>query len=464
MTEPRFIKKKFQNRRHLRSVYWSTNQATIGEEVILTALLKDIVDGDEIAFIVSCYNGLPARIGRTTEEVETVRVLAKARNGVATATWKVSLHPLCFSYAGIPTFFFHACWRSETSLDSPILTLGSILAVEWIDSALREPRPPDRFKTQAYFKDSEGLTIRVRTEGLIGFRVHFLVTFKTSFLLRTDWRPVWEKEGVPVFNGEATAVFRIEEALYDSLAFGSFRCDIALSYGANRIATETFRSGIARHYATRFGIWGLDPSAPFFANTVIRSIAQSVHALAVPDFPVRIAKLVANQISPEEKDFRIFGFDHGAVSLLLVCRELEKRNINVTLIIGIDPISRRDDELVPDNVAMGFCYYQRNGASTSKLRANVSTGIPYRRSNASMGGLTNEQLSRIEGFLVFHEALPNYVRAHRNLEAMLSCSVDGLQTCANATIAAIKATAESNSGPPKRLHLRHWRKRGSRSI
>ncbi len=407
-----------QVRDHVGAVSWSKNRAAIGESVSLSVLLKDVPEGSEVTFLICAYNGLPSQLDRTSHQTEKIKITAQTRQGAATVEWVVALNPDCRFYAGLPTYRFQAKWGKEISLFSPVLTVGDVQAVEWIDPHLNAPRASGDDTTQAYFKDNDSITVRVCSDGLDGFRVNFLVLSRNSLRLNSDWIPVVVYNNVIFEEGEATVAFRIPESSYEHFAFGCFRCEIQLVYGDLRFAPEAFRSGLARHYATRLGIWGIFSFGPYFPNNVIIEIAKAVNGLAVRNFDGRMAKIIAGQIPEHEEDFRVFGYCRGAISMMRLCRELDDRSVKVALAIGIDHLTKAKIEVIPTNVHAIVCFFQRNGGRTRPLRTRAKT-CEYRSADGANERVLNVNLSKIDGVAIFHEDVPEYILKYRDVVAWL---------------------------------------------
>lgn len=404
------------NPTHISSVGWSKTRADIGEEVTLTANLVSIKDGTQISFIISEYSGKPPRSGGG-EETQITTLSASAKGGNAEVKWKVIFQAENSSGRGLPEYRFRAKKGSEAGVVSKLLKLGSVTAVDWIEPATDGPLASGVESTQAYFKNVEKVKARATVAGLKGFKVKFTVLMKNPKGSVTQWEPVFEKENVSLQSGKAEMEFGLSKSELKSRAFASFRCEILLTYDASKATPSKYRSGYARHYTARLGIWGLGPSGPAYSNNVIIQVSDQICGIAIGRLNEAGLKRIAQQVAPDETDFKIFGYSRGGVSLATVCRELGKRQITVPLAIGIDPVSgSRSKVVIPDNIISAICYYQRNGAGTWVLPGAFGKGDAYSRKSGGESGITNILVVKDSNQeKVYHVGMPSYIVEEKNL-------------------------------------------------
>lgn len=405
---------------HISSVGWSKARADVGEEVTLTANLQSIKDGTQISFIISEYSGKPPR-GGGGDETQITTLNAFAKDGKAEVKWKVTFAPETSSSRGLPEYRLRAKKGSEAGVVSKLLTLGTVLALDWIDAATDGPLATGVESTQAYFRNMEKVKARVTVDGLKGFKVQFNVLMKNPKGTATQWEPVYEKDNVSLSGGKAEMEFGISKSELKSRAFASFRCEIVLKHDVSTATPSKYRSGFARHYTTRLGIWGLGPSGPAYSNNVIIQVADQVGGVAIGRLNGAGLKRIAQQVSPGEADFKIFGYSRGDVALATVCHELEKRQITVPLAVGIDPVSgSRSKVIIPDNISSAICFYQRNGAGIWVLPGALGKGDPYSRKSGGQNGITNILVEKnANQEKVYHVGMPDYVVAEKNLMGLL---------------------------------------------
>lgn len=391
---------------HVSAVAWSTLQANIGDKVALSASLTNIKDGTPIEFEISEYSGKPPEQHGGFEETEITSISKEAEGGQAEVKWEVTFSPETTRTRHLPEYRFRARKGSELGPVSKLLKLGDITEVTWVDPMTGDTRGGGANATQAYFKDTQKVKMRVTGFGLKGFTVNFIVSVKDPMARVSGWEPRGRMNNIKFVDGLAEADFQIEKQDLANFAFGTFRFEIELSYGGATIIPNKFQSGFARHYSSRLGIWGAGFTKPLFgltfANARLIDIATAVGGVAMGRGSSFAMQRVANQVSPEETDFKVFGYSRGGVALAELCKKLQDRTIGVAFAYGIDPVAITGSKIVlPGNVTSAKCVYQRQSVRPFR-------GDPFKRPHGSENGIDNHEITDAER-KIGHVDMPSFL-------------------------------------------------------